>query len=66
MRSTRNYISLFLLLALMSCSSSNDKLYEQLETQLAQRQAKTKAKEEHLEALKRKLHACRDENRRYA
>ena len=66
MRSTRNYISLFLLLALMSCSSSNDKLYEQLETQLAQRQAKTKAKEEHLEALKRKLHACRDKNRRYA
>ena len=66
MRSTRNYISLFLLLALMSCSSSNDKLYEQLETQLAQRQAKTKAKEEHLEALKRKLHACRDKNRQYA
>lgn len=65
MRSTR-HITMLLLLALMSCSHDNDRLYDQLEQHLAKRQEVTKAKEEHLASVRRRLDACKDENSRYA
>lgn len=65
MRSTI-HITILLLLALMSCSHDNDRLYDQLEQHLAKRQEVTKAKEEHLASIRRRLDACKDDDSRYA
>lgn len=50
---------------LFSCSVDNDKLYEELETCLAERQEVTKAKEEKIAGLKADLNRCNDEQSRF-